>query len=221
MNNRSQASQAGGTVVVNAFSADQVVRLTGLTPRQLGYWDRIGFFKPQYAEQGSRSPYSRIYSFKDVVGLRTISILRGKHNVGLPHLKEVAQELSQYSTTPWADIQLKVWKGKVQFDEPDTGKTRGVVDRQYVLLPIISVMDDVQREADKLRHRDVQTIGQISRNRYVAHNLPVVAGTRIPVRAIKRFAEAGYSVAQILSEYPSLTESDVAAALAYDSKAAA
>jgi uncharacterized protein (DUF433 family) len=55
----------------------------------------------------------------------------------------------------------------------------------------------------------------------VAHNAPVLAGTRIPVRAIKRFNEAGYSVAQILSEYPTLTESDVVAALAYGPKAAA
>jgi hypothetical protein len=29
-------------------------------------------------------------SFKDVVGLRTLSILRGKHGVSLPHLRDVA-----------------------------------------------------------------------------------------------------------------------------------
>jgi uncharacterized protein (DUF433 family) len=212
-------SEADRSVAL-AFSADQVARLTGLTLRQLGYWDRTGFFQPQHSENSSRSPYSRIYSFKDVVGLRTISILLGQHNVSLPHLREVAKELSQHSATPWADIQLKVWKGRVQFDEPDTGKTRGVVDRQYVLLPLVSVMEDVKKEAEKLRQRDKHTIGRVSRNRYVAHNAPVVAGTRIPVRAIKSFADAGYSVAQILAEYPTLTEADITTALSPSKTAA-
>ncbi len=44
----------------------------------------------------------------------------------------------------------------------------------------------------------------------------VLAGTRIPTGAIRRFAEAGYTVNQILREYPSLTREDVAAALAHE-----
>ena len=56
------------TNIISAFSADQVVKLTGLTIRQLAYWDDLGFFSPQYAADDRRSPYSRIYSFKDVVG---------------------------------------------------------------------------------------------------------------------------------------------------------
>jgi uncharacterized protein (DUF433 family) len=42
---------------------------------------------------------------------------------------------------------------------------------------------------------------------------PCIAGTRIPVRAVKGFAEAGYDTAGIIEQYPSLTPEDVAAAL--------
>ena len=45
--------------------------------------------------------------------------------------------------------------------------------------------------------------------------LALIPGTRIPARAIKRFAKAGYSVAQILKEYPDITAADVEAAIAY------
>jgi uncharacterized protein (DUF433 family) len=201
--------------VIAAFTADQVVRLTGLSSAQLAYWDRTGFFQPRYASEDRHSPYSRIYSFKDVVGLRTLSILKGGHNVSLPHLREVAQKLSNYTKTPWSDLKLKVWKRKVQFDEPETGRTRGVVDGQYVLLPIIDVMEDMKRRTQELNARDDSQIGQLERHRYVSHNSLVLAGTRIPVASIVRLAEDGYTPEQIMKEYPRLTKADVAAALRY------
>jgi uncharacterized protein (DUF433 family) len=41
----------------------------------------------------------------------------------------------------------------------------------------------------------------------------VIAGTRIPIAAIRSFADAGYSADEILAQYPSLTADDVEAAL--------
>lgn len=42
-----------------------------------------------------------------------------------------------------------------------------------------------------------------------------IAGTRIPVRAIKSFRKAGYSIARIRSEYPTLTAKEIKAAIAF------
>jgi hypothetical protein len=112
---------------------------------QLAYWDKLGFFQPQYAAEDRKTPYSRIYSFKDVVGLRTLSILRSKYKCSLPHLQTVAKELASYSNAPWAEITLYVLQKRVQFKEPETGRVRGVVDGQYALLPIASVMEDMRK----------------------------------------------------------------------------
>ncbi len=201
------------TDIISAFSADQVTRITGLTMGQLAYWDRTGFFEPQYAAEERRSPYSRIYSFKDVVGLRTLRVLKGQYGVTLPHLREVAKKLSSYSKSPWAEITLKVWNRQVQFDEPETGQTRGVVDGQYIFLPIVSVMEDVKREAGLLKGRSSSQIGKIEQKRFVSHNSPVIAGTRIAVSSILHFVEDGFSIEQILEEYPNLTEADIRAAI--------
>jgi uncharacterized protein (DUF433 family) len=200
------------TNIISAFTADQVVRLTGLSMRQLAYWDKLGFFQPEYAADDRRSPYSRIYSFRDVVGLRTLSVLKNTYKCSLPHLREVAEKLSAYSKASWADLTLYVLKCKVQFDEPETGRTRGVVDGQYALLPISSVMEDVRREAERLRERAREQIGVIEKHRYVAHHAAVISGTRIRVSTILHFIEAGYSTADILKEYPSLKEADIEAA---------
>jgi uncharacterized protein (DUF433 family) len=200
------------THVISAFSADQVVKLTGLTIRQLSYWDALQFFQPQYASEDRRSPYSRIYSFKDAVGLRTLSILKRKYGCSLPHLREVAQKLIAYSETPWADLTLYVLKKRVYFNEPGTGRQRSVVDGQYSLLPISSVIEDVRKDAELLRRRDPQQIGQIEKRKYISHQAEVISGTRIKVATILHFLEAGYSTAAILKEYPSLTEADIEAA---------
>ena len=56
-------------------------------------------------------------------------------------------------------------------------------------------------------------IGKTERHRNIARNQTVIAGTRIPVRSIKAFADAGYSVDAIRKEYPTLTEEDIRAAI--------
>ena len=121
----------------------------------------------------------------------------------------MAQELSTHSTAPWAEITLYVWNRKVQFQEPETGRVRGVVDGQYAMLPIKSVMEDVRKEAELLRQRQPDQIGKVEKHRYVSHQAAVISGTRIRVATIQHFVEAGYSTADILKEYPSLTEADI------------
>lgn len=198
------------------FLARDVVRLTGLSMSQLTRWDREGFFAPRYADDNRKSAYSRIYSFKDVVGLRTISELKGRHGVPFRELRRVAKELSSYTKTPWSDIRLWVWNRIVHFNEPETGRDREVVGGQYVLFPLEAVERDVINSIAELRKRRETDFGHLEQHRLVARNALVVAGTRIPVSAIKNFSGAGFSPEQIMQEYPALTREDIEAALAAD-----
>jgi uncharacterized protein (DUF433 family) len=83
------------------------------------------------------------------------------------------------------------------------------------LEPIANEMRDA---ADRLRERRKDQIGQVSRNRYVVHNAWVLAGTRIPTIAIWNYHQAGYSAADIIREYPTLTKADVRAAIAFEKR---
>jgi uncharacterized protein (DUF433 family) len=215
--NRPARSEKEGAMnvsaVVAAFSAGQVAKLTGLTMRQLAYWDRIGFFRPRYASENRRSPYSRIYSFSDLVGLRTVSVLMNVYKVSLAHLREVAERLSKTTDRPWSQIKMTVWNREVSWLEPGSDVPTGAISGQRVLLKLVDVMDDMEKAAASLRKRAPEDVGRIVQHRNVAHNRAVFSGTRIPVAAVRRFAEAGYTVEQILSEYPSLTREDVRTAL--------
>jgi len=208
--------------VIGAFSEEHAERLTGITRSQLRYWDSIGFYTASYAGQNRHLPFSRVYSFKDVVALRVLNMLRNQHTVSLQHLRQVSKKLSKYAEDRWTGITLYVVNRKVVWQEPGTKQPQEVMSGQYIpeiMLQVIAT--ETMRDVELLNRRDKSQEGIIVRSRFVAHNAPVLAGTRIPVNAIKRFVEAGYNTAQILKEYPDLTEKDVRAALAYERRKAA
>jgi uncharacterized protein (DUF433 family) len=204
------------STLIAAFSEEHAVRLTGLTHGQLRSWDRAGFFQPRYAYQDRHVPYSRVYSFQDIVGLRTIAVLMKQYGVSLQKLRKVAEELIRRGYERWADVRLYVIKGQVHFRPPASIDIEGVWDGQLAMVPVIDVISDVEARVQELKKRDEQQLGHIERNKYVARNSAVVAGTRIPTAAIRRFKEAGYTIEQIMKQYPSLTQEDVQAALAHE-----
>jgi DNA-binding transcriptional MerR regulator len=206
--------------VIAAFSEDKVEQLTGLSIAQLRYWDRTGFFAPAYADENRRTPYSRIYSFKDLLALRVLNVLRNQYNVPLQHLRKVAERLSHLEDDKWTATTLYVLNRKVVWQEGNAHVE--IVSRQYVMgISLAIVVEDTKRDVAKLRQRSADQIGHVSRSRYVSHNAWVISGTRIPTATIRRFSEAGYSVEQIIAEYPDLTPADVKAALDHEKVSAA
>lgn len=203
--------------VVSAFTEDQVERLTGISQRQLRYWDRTGFFVPSLAYEDRRSPYSRLYSFRDIVSLKIVSALRNDANVPLPHLREVKDKLSHLGDDAWAKTTLYVLNKRVIFDSPGIkDRKEEVVSGQVMLqIPLKIVSGSMEEAVRGLHKRDETAIGRVERRKNIAHNQAVIAGTRIPVRSIKAFSEAGYSVKQIQKEYPTLTAEDIKAAIAF------
>ena len=208
--------------VIAAFSEDQVENITGLSKGRLRYWAKTNFFKPSFIEDNPRMPYSRFYSFRDIVGLRTLEMLRVKNGVPLQHLRKVAEELSHLSGNLWAETKLYAFNRRVVLVNPATDIPEEVVSGQYALsVALEQVIEDTKSELSQLRRRSPDSIGKIQKRRSIARNAWAVAGTRIAVHSIKRLAEDGYSVEQIIEEYPDLTREDVEAALRHEGPKAA
>ena len=207
---------------LGAFSEDHAVALTGVSRVQLRHWDRIGLLHPSYGAGNTGLPYGRIYSFRDLVSLRVLGQLRNEHKVSVPHLKKVFAELSKMAADPWAEIRLQVLGKRVVIAEPSTRQKREVVSGQQVLdVPLKVIINGMRDAVTKLNERRAEDVGHVVHAKFVSENQMVIAGTRIPVAVIKSFGDAGYSVSQILKEYPDITADDVRAALTYSGAIAA
>ncbi|MCH8182516.1 MAG: DUF433 domain-containing protein [Proteobacteria bacterium] len=75
------------------------------------------------------------------------------------------------------------------------------------------VIEDTTAGIVRLSRRSKNSHGKVSRNRSIVRNAWVITGTRIPVGSVKRLHEDGYSIPEIIEEYPDLTREDVEAAL--------
>jgi len=208
--------------VVAAYSEEQIRRMVGLTKSRLRYWARTDFFKPSFVEEDGRLPYSRFYSFKDVVALRTLEMLRVRNGVPLQHLRKVADNLAHMKDELWSSTSLFVQDKKVLVVNPEFGQPQEIVSGQYVLrIPLSEIIEETRNDILAFRSRPANTVGHLSRNRGIARNALVVSGTRIPVGSVLRLHEDGYTVDQIIAEYPDLTAEDIEAALTHGGHIAA
>jgi uncharacterized protein (DUF433 family) len=203
-----------------AFSALQVRSITGLSMDQLRYWDRTGFFSPEHLDDDfAFGSLKKVYSFRDLVGLYALSLLRKRYRFSLQQLRPAGRYLHKFHDTPWSSLRLYVVGKQLLFEDPDTGALlsssppgQGVL-RMFAL---DAVAHHVERRIQRLRRRRRGQLGRIKQNRLVLHNAPVLRGTRVPTAAVWNFSQAGYSPESIVREYPRLTVGDVKAALAFE-----
>lgn len=205
---------------IEMFSEEMTSRLTGVSIRQLRYWDSDGFFLPSFGYEDRSKPYSRLYSFRDLVALKVLNGLRNEVKVPLGHLREVKEKLLSLGEKLWGETVLYVHNKRVVFVNPETDTLEEVVSGQGILqIPLLVASSNMREAIRLLNQRKPETIGKFEKKRNIADNQLVIAGTRIPVENIKAFAAQGYSVDQIKLEYPTLTVEDIRAAIDYDAAA--
>ncbi len=181
---------SGHDVTIRAFGAHRVRELTGLSFRQLQYWDERGFVRPTLSSGRRRA--RRLYAFRDVVALRVAAQLR-RQGVSLQLIRKVHDHLRQ-----------------LDYEKLRAGRRPEQVLAGYVV-PVPAIVTELEEMIHRL---DERPTGVVEKRRGVLGSKPVVAGTRIPVASIRRMAEDGMSAAEILAEYPDLQPDDIEAALA-------
>jgi uncharacterized protein (DUF433 family) len=199
-------------VAIRAFSRPKVIRLTGLSARQLQYWDEQRFLQPSVSSGAGRGG-RRLYDFRDLVSLRVAADLR-RQGVSLQLIRKVHGHLQSLDYRhPLAELTFWVFGGQLFFSEAETvraGRRPEQVLASFVV-PVPSIVASLNREIAQL---DERPVGEIERRRGTLGSKPVIRGTRIPVASVLRLAEDGLTEAEILEMYPDLQPEDVQAALA-------
>lgn len=202
-----------------AFTLEQAAKLSSLSQNQIRYWADTGFFVPSLRCEPGR-PYGRMYSFRDVVGLRTLALLRSKYRIPLQQLRRVGVWLNEQYDAPWAELRFYLAGSSVYFRDPRIDALRaGESPLQTVMvIELEEVAQATESEANRMQERSPNEHGEIMQHRYVSHNAPVIRGTRVRTEAIWNFHEAGYSAGEIIEQYPRLVAADIAAAIEFESE---
>lgn len=196
--------------VLGAFSEEDATKLSGVSLNQLRLWDRNGLLPASYASQNRRQPYSRVYSFRDLVSLRVLNLLRNRHGVSVQHLKKVAERLSRFGEEKWTATTLYVLGKRVVFDDPESGERKEVVGGQRVFdIPLRAAISDTLEAIRRENARKGAEIGKVIKKKFVLNNQAVFEGTRVPITAVQQYVRRNFTNQAILSEFPDLTETDI------------
>lgn len=202
-----------------AWTTEQVLRITGVSKRRLGYWLDKQIISADVDEARGRGRV-RLWSFSNLVEVRVVMWLRDR--VSLQLIGKIVSQLRDHGV----DQPLS----EVRFAVVDTGRSRRptdvVVQRSdgswetpidgqvvmEVVLPLERFADELRVASERDRAGRRQP-GRVERRRGRMGSVEVLAGTRVPVAAIRRLDAAGWSAERIVENYPGLTVRDVTVAL--------
>lgn len=196
-----------------AFTIDVAARLTGLSEWQLRRLDTDGIFQPSLAQENRRRPYSRIYTFVDLVSLRAISVLR-KRGISRQQIRRAAKLLKELPGARWEDTKFYIVGKRLYLSHQELTIATDPYGQQAMpeVLDLTAIRNDMRRRVDRLKERSKDQLGEIVTDRFIQGGEPVFAGTRIRVSTIQSLLRTGHADAEILHEYPRLTATDVAQA---------
>lgn len=203
--------------VISAFTVDQAAKLTGLSEDQIRRWDTEELISPSLGWENRRRPLSRIYTFEDLLALRTLARLK-EYRVSTQQLKKLRRFLDTLAGQPWTGRQFFVNRKtrEVYFTHEDAmvaAKPMG----QTAMIEIVElgpIVEDVQSRLKRLSDR-IDERGQIVTDRYIHGGAPIFAGTRIPVSSVVEILNEGATDEEILLEFPRLSAEDIQVARAH------
>ncbi|MCA9877933.1 MAG: DUF433 domain-containing protein, partial [Thermomicrobiales bacterium] len=122
---------------------------------------------------------------------------------------------SDVAEEAWANQQFYVVGSRVFLTNDDALRASQSLGQQVApaVRDLGSIVAEIHAALRELQVRSEHEIGRVASARAVMGGMPVVAGTRIPAATVAWFSRKGYSVEEILAEFPRLTRDDITAAL--------
>jgi DNA-binding transcriptional MerR regulator len=137
-------------VSASGFGASAVLKLTGISYRQLDYWARTGLVGSSIRQASGRGS-RRVYSFADLVALRVVGQLRDE-GVSIQTIRRAVKWLRSHADQPLATLALVAQGKKVFALTDDPAKLiEATADGQVVLaISVEKVARHLQRGVSEL-----------------------------------------------------------------------
>ena len=195
-----------------AFPTALAVKLSGATSHQLSYWRRNGLLVPE-AEHEKR-PY--LYSFRDVIALRTFVWLRVDHS--LQQIRQSIVTLHELEMVRHPS-EYKLVKLGSSIGVQHEGATIDVADEPGQ--EVLGSLQDVFGEFETRQGRRVERLASphpgIEVDPLRLGGWPTIEGTRVPYDAVTQLlADGSVTPDQVPYYYPSVSADAAREALEFE-----
>ncbi|MXY75562.1 MAG: MerR family transcriptional regulator [Acidimicrobiia bacterium] len=148
----------GDKLLQEGFNSEDASRLTGATPSQLRYWDKLRLVQPSIQGTEGRPGKRRKYSFRDLVMLRVVVTLKA-NGLSLQRIGRAWNYLRRQGVDP-RDVKL-VTDGATVFSV----ETDNLLDLlQEGQLSFFMELEELTRKVD----RD-ETLFELNRDQFLHH----------------------------------------------------
>jgi predicted RNase H-like HicB family nuclease/DNA-binding transcriptional MerR regulator len=136
------------------YNVDAVTKLASITGRQIRYWDTLGLVRPSLHKARGRGS-RRLYSFEDLVELRTVARLLTA-GISLQKVRRVVEQIRQVRDVdrPLAQLRFLTDGEGVFVASDDTKRYEDVLHGGQVVWTV--PLDEVWRDTEKA----VRNIGE-------------------------------------------------------------
>ncbi len=197
--------------VIRAFTLEQAATVAHISTRRASYWASRDVLVPTVLYDTTATPHRYLYDFADVVGLRTLGMLRDRFGLSLQQLRKANAYLREHAHRPWSELRFWMRGKELLFADPESQQivSASHPGQAAIAIEIEQVARSVEDDAQALAGRRAGDIGKVNRKRNVQGNRLVVKGTRVPIRSIINLDEDGYTPEDVVRAFPSLTLQDV------------
>lgn len=207
-----------------AFPVPIASVLSGATPRQLSYWRRPTASAPALLVPASRRSGRYLYSWADVVALRSIVYLRQEKS--LPKIRHAVALLRSLDADEWAHLaeyQLMRTANTIVVRTP-SGELLDLEQEPATVLQEVLMADVLApfttKDGAVVPHLPSPR-PYLSVDAKVLSGYPVIVGSRVPFDVVAGLADEGAAPAEIVAIYPSVDPAAVPDAQAFAEQVAA
>lgn len=195
-----------------AFPTKLTSKMSGATLHQLSYWRAQKILVPEI--ESSKSPF--LYSFRDIIALRTFAWIRGDHSLQL--IRRMFDTMGE----------LEMVEHPSSYKIAKLGSSLGVLREDGVIIDVakepgqevLGTLEDVFAEFEDRKGRKVENLLHpregVEVNPDRLGGWPTIAGTRIPFDTIADLiADGSIPPEKIANLYPGVSASAARDALSY------
>lgn len=182
-----------------AFPIPLTSKMSGATPDQLRYWRTRGILRPEIEDE--KSPY--LYSFRDIVALRTLAWLRGDHSLQM--IRRAFSTLSELDMVehPASYTLVKLGKSIGVVDQNDPGQAIDLVREPGQIT--VGTLEDVFARFESHNRRVVDPLlhprDGVEVNPSRLGGWPTITGTRVPFDVVASLIGDGSVPAEDVAFY--------------------